>query len=253
MRIVVIGGARPVGWKLADILRRKGHDVLVASPRSGVDTTTGEGLAKALRGARVVVDVAHPPSLEDLSALNYFERSGRNLLAAEVAAGVGHHVALSAVGADRLLESGYFRGRMTQEKLIRSSRVPYSILRSTQFADFMCGIVHAATKGRTVRLSSAAIQPILSDDVASALAALALGAPVNGIVEIAGPDRFRLDEFVRRFLAVIGDTRRVMTDPSARYFGARLDDRSLLPAEGTHIGASRFEDWAERAALRMSA
>ncbi|RXT55966.1 NmrA family transcriptional regulator [Bosea sp. Tri-44] len=253
MKIVVVGGSASIGWKLASILRRKGHVVLAASPASGVNTITGEGLTEALAGAQIVVDVASSPSFEDHAALKFFETSSRNLLAAEVAAGVEHHVALSVVGTDRLLESGYFRSRMAQENLIRASKVPYSILRSTQFADFLCGIAYAATKGRTVRLPSVAIQPIVSDDVAEALAAVALGAPIDGMVEVAGPERFRLDELVRRFLVAIGDARQVVTDPNARYFGARLNDRSLLPAEGARIGAARFEDWATSAARKRAA
>lgn len=253
MKIVIVGGSAPISWKLVNILRRKGHDVLSASPVSGVDTVTGQGLAKALAGARIVVDVANPPSFDDQTALQFFETSSRNLLAAEVAAGVEHHVALSVVGSDRLTDSGYFRGRIAQEHLIGASKVPYSLLRSTQFADFMCGIAHAATKGRTVHLPAVATQPILSDDVAEELAAVALGAPLNSAIEIAGPERFRLDALVRRFLAVIGDARQVVPDPGARFFGARLNDRSLLPAEGAHIGASRFEDWVKCAVLKRIA
>jgi uncharacterized protein YbjT (DUF2867 family) len=253
MKIAVVGGSASIGWKLVNILRRKGHDVLAASPASGVNTITGEGLAEALTSAQIVVDVANSPSFDDQAARDFFEISSRNLLAAEVAAGVGHHVALSVVGTDRLLKAGYFRGKMAQENLIRASRAPYSILRSTQFADFMCGIAHAATIGKMVRLPSAAVQPIVSDDVAEALATVALGAPVNGMVEVAGPERFRLDELVRRFLAVIGDARQVVTDPSARYFGVRLNDRSLVPAEDARIGATRFEDWVKCAALKRTA
>lgn len=253
MKIVVIGGSGLIGSKLVNILNQKGHDVLAASPNSGVNTITGEGLAEALTGARIVVDVANSPSFEDKAVLEFFETSGRNLLAAEAAAGVAHHVALSVVGTDRLLESGYFRGKMAQENLIRASRTPYSILRSTQFADFMGAIAQAATEGQTVRLSSAAIQPIISDDVAQALAAVTLGSPVNGMVEVAGPDRFQLDALVRRFLAVTGDARQVVTDPNARYFGALLNDRSLVPGVGARIGATRFEDWVKRAALKKTA
>lgn len=253
MKIVVIGGSGLIGSKLVNILRQKGHDVLAASPNSGVNTITGEGLAEALAGAQIVVDVANSPSFEDKAVLEFFETSGRNLLAAEAAAGVGHHVALSVVGTDRLLESGYFRGKMAQETLIRGSKVPYSILRSTQFADFMGAIAQSATEGQTVRLSSAAIQPIISDDVAEALAVVTLGAPVNGMVEVAGPDRFQLDALVRRFLAVTGDPRQVVTDPNARYFGALLNDRSLVPSDGARIGATHFEDWVKRAALKKTA
>jgi uncharacterized protein YbjT (DUF2867 family) len=250
MKIVVIGGSGLIGSKLVNILRQKGHDVLAASPNSGVNTITGEGLAEALAGAQVVVDVANSPSFEDKAVLEFFETSGRNLLAAEAAAGVGHHVALSVVGTDRLLESGYFRGKMAQENLIGRAKTPHSILRSTQFADFMGGIAQAATEGQTVRLSSAAIQPIVSDDVAEALASITLGAPVNGMVEVAGPDRFQLDDLVRRFLAVTGDPRQVVTDPNARYFGALLNDSSLVPSDGARIGSTHFEDWVKRVAAK---
>lgn len=253
MKIVVIGGSGLIGSKLVNILRQRGHDVLAASPNSGVNTITGEGLAEALAGAQIVVDVANSPSFEDKAVLEFFETSGRNLLAAEAVAGVGHHVALSVVGTDRLLESGYFRAKMAQETLIKNAKTPYSILRSTQFADFMGGIAQAATEGQTVRLSPAAIQPIVSDDVAAALAEVTLGAPVNGMVEVAGPDCFQLAELVRRFLAVTGDPRQVATDPNARYFGALLNDRSLVPSDGARIGATHFENWVKQAALKKSA
>jgi uncharacterized protein YbjT (DUF2867 family) len=209
----------------------------------GVDTISGEGLAAALAGARVVVDVANAPSFEDRAVLGFFETSGRNLLAAAAATGVGHHVALSVVGADRLPDSGYMRAKRVQEQLIKVSGIPYTILRSTQFFDFLPGIAEAATEGQTVRLSPALVQPVVSDDVAAALAAVALGAPVNGTVELAGPERFSLDELVRRFLGARHDAHQVVADIHARYFGAVLDDRSLVPGDNPRIGPTRFEDW----------
>jgi uncharacterized protein YbjT (DUF2867 family) len=224
-------------------LRELGHEVVAASPTSGVNTITGEGLAEALAGAQVVVDVANSPSFEDKAVLAFFETSGRNLLAAEAAAGVGHHVALSVVGTDRLLQSGYFRAKMAQEDLIKASKVPYTILRSTQFFDFMGGIAQSATDGHTVRLSPALMQPVVSDDVAAALADVTLGAPVNGTVELAGPERLRLDELVRRFLSAHEDARQVVADVHARYFGAELNDQSLIPGDNPRIAPTRFEDW----------
>jgi uncharacterized protein YbjT (DUF2867 family) len=209
-------------------LRQHGHEVVAASPASGVNTITGEGLAEALAGAQVVVDVANSPSFEDKAVLEFFETSGRNLLAAEATAGVGHHVALSVVGTDRLLESGYFRGKMAQEKLIKASKIPYTIVRSTQFFEFLGGIVaQAETDGQTIRLSPALMQPIASDDVVAAMADVTLGAPVNGTVEIAGPERVPLAELVQRFLSAKQDARKVITDVQSRYSGAELNDQSL--------------------------
>jgi uncharacterized protein YbjT (DUF2867 family) len=207
MKIVVIGGSGFIGTKLVTKLRQLGHEVVAASPASGVNTITGEGLAEALAGSQVVVDVANSPSFEDAAVLKFFETSGRNLLAAEADAGVRHHAALSVVGTDRLLESGYFRAKMAQEDLITASKVPYSILRSTQFFEFLSSIAHSGTDGQTVRLSPAFVQPVVSDDVAAALADIAIGAPVNGTVELAGPERLRLDELVRRFLSANQDPR----------------------------------------------
>ena len=230
MKIVVIGGTGLIGTKLVARLRQKGHEVLAASPASGVNTITGEGLAEALAGAQIVVDLANSPSFEDNAVLKFFETSGRNLLAAEAAAGVGHHVALSVVGSDRLPDSGYLRAKMAQENLIKASGIPYTILRSTQFFEFVGGIAQSATDGQTVRLSPALLQPIMSDDVADAMADATLGAPVNGTIEIAGPDKVPLDELVRRFLRAKQDPRNVIADIHARYFGAELDDRSLTPA-----------------------
>ena len=243
MKIVVIGGSGLIGTKLVNNLRQHGHEVVAASPSSGVNILTGEGLAEALTGAQVVVDVANSPSFEDQAVLEFFKTSGRNLLAAEAAAGVGHHVALSVVGTDRLLASGYFRAKMAQENLIKASKIPYTILRSTQFFEFVSGIAQSATDGQTVRLSPALVQPVVSDDVAAAVADVALGAPVNGTVELAGPEPIRLDELVRRFLSANRDARKVTTDVHARYFGAELNDQSLIPGDNPRIGPTRFEDW----------
>jgi uncharacterized protein YbjT (DUF2867 family) len=246
MKIVVIGGSGLIGTKLVKLLRERGHEALAASPSSGVNTITGEGLAKALAGAQVVVDVSNSPSWEDKAVLEFFETSTRNVLAAEAAAGVGHHVALSVVGTERLLQSGFFRAKMAQEELIQASNVPYTIVRSTQFFEFVDGIAQSATDGQTVRLSSAHIQPIVSDDVAAALAEVTLGAPVNGMIEIAGPERLGLDELVRRFLRAKQDARQVVTDVHARYFGIDLNDQSLTPGDNPRIGPTRFEDWLSR-------
>jgi uncharacterized protein YbjT (DUF2867 family) len=246
MKIVVIGGSGLIGTKLVNKLRELGHEVVAASPASGVNTITGEGLAEALAGAQVVVDVANSPSFEDKAVLAFFETSGRNLLAAEAATGVGHHVALSVVGTDRLLQSGYFRAKMAQEDLIKASKVLYTILRSTQFFEFVSGIAQSATDGQTVRLSPAFVQPVVSDDVAAALADVTLGAPVNGTVELAGPERLRLDELVRRFLSANQDARQVVADVHARYFGAELNDQSLIPGDNPRIAPTRFEDWLSR-------
>jgi len=246
MKIVVIGGSGLIGTKLVKLLRERGDEALPASPSSGVNTITGEGLAKALAGAQVVVDVSNSPSWEDKAVLEFFETSTRNVLAAEAAAGVGHHVALSVVGTERLLQSGFFRAKMAQEQLIQASNVPYTIVRSTQFFEFVDGIAQSATDGQTVRLSSAHIQPIVSDDVAAALAEVTLGAPVNGMIEIAGPERLGLDELVRRFLRAKQDSRQVVTDVHARYFGIDVNDRSLTPGDNPRIGPTRFDDWLSR-------
>jgi uncharacterized protein YbjT (DUF2867 family) len=246
MKIVVIGGTGLIGTKLVNKLRQSGHEVVAASPASGVNTITGEGLAEALAGAQVVVDVANSPSFEDKAVLGFFETSGRNLLAAEAAAGVGHHVALSVVGTDRLLASGYFRAKMAQENLIKASKIPYTILRSTQFFEFVSGIAQSATEGQTVRLSPALVQPVVSDDVAAALADVAVEEPLNGTIELAGPEPIRLDELVRRFLSANRDARKVTTDVHARYFGIELNDQSLTPGDNPRIGPTRFEDWLSR-------
>jgi uncharacterized protein YbjT (DUF2867 family) len=227
-------------------LRQHGHEVVAASPSSGVNTLTGEGLDEALTGAQVVIDVANSPSFEDKAVLEFFETSGRNLLAAEAAAGVGHHVALSVVGTDRLPASGYLRAKMAQENLIKASKIPYTILRSTQFFEFVSAIAQSATEGQTVRLPPALVQPVMSDDVAAALADVAVEEPLNGTIELAGPEPIRLDELVRRFLSASRDARTVITDVHARYFGTELNDQSLTPGDNARIGSIRFERWLKR-------
>jgi uncharacterized protein YbjT (DUF2867 family) len=243
MKVVVIGGTGLVGSKLVAKLTEAGHEAVPASPDSGVNTLTGEGLADALREAAVVVDVSNSPSFEDAAVLEFFRTSTGNILAAEEAAGVRHHVALSVVGTDRLSASGYFRAKMAQEELIAGSAVPYSIVHATQFFEFFRSIAQEATDGDTVRLSPASVQPMAADDVASAVAEVTVGAPVDGVVEVAGPERFGLDEFVRRGLRARKDPRTVVADPGARYFGAVLDDRTLVPADGARLGPTRFADW----------
>jgi uncharacterized protein YbjT (DUF2867 family) len=243
MKIVLIGGTGLIGTKLAGILRCKGYEVLQASPSNGVDAVTGEGLSEALVGVDVVVDVANSPSSEDDEILAFFETSSRNILVAAAAANVRHHVALSIVGTDRLPECGYLRAKLAQEQLIERSTIPYSILRSTQFFEFVGGIIDTSTDGHITRLSPALIQPVASDDVAAALADVALADPVMDIVELAGPESLSLDEFGRKYLAAIGDPRRVVADIHARYFGVELDDRSLTPGNHPRLGAIRFEDW----------
>lgn len=250
MKIVIIGGSGLIGSKTVERLRRQGHEAIPASPASGVDTITGEGLADALAGAQVVVDLANSPSFEDDAALSFFETSGRNLLDAEAAAGVEHHVALSVVGTERLLASGYFRAKLVQEERIEASGRPYSIVRSTQFFEFLGRIAQAGSVGETVHVSPAAVQPIAADDVADVMTAVALAAPLDGMIEIAGPDRMRLDALVARFLRESKDSREVIADPEALYFGVALDDRSLVPGASPRIGPTRFEDWLRRAAQR---
>ena len=243
MKIVVIGGSGLIGSKVVKNLLQRGNQVAAASPSTGVNTITGEGLAEALAGAQVVVDVANAPSWEDQAVLEFFEKSGRNLLAAEAAAGVGHHVALSVVGTERLLASGYFRAKLAQENLIKASSIPFTIVRATQFFEFVGSIAQFATEGATVRLPSALMQPILSDDVAGALADIALGEPINGMVELAGPEPIRQDELVRQFLSATGDARKVITDVHARYYGIEVNDQSLVPGDNPRLGPTRFEDW----------
>lgn len=250
MKILVIGGTGLIGSKLVKLLVARGHDAIAASPATGVDTITGEGLDAALVGVQTVVDVANSPSFEDEAVLAFFQTSGRNLLAAEARAGVKHHVALSVVGTHRLAESGYFRGKIAQEALIAAGGIPYTIVHSTQFFEFLGGIVQSGTVGDTVRLSPAFVQPIASDDVALAMADATLGQPRNGTVEIAGPDRMRLAELVGRYMAMIGDTRAVQADPQARYFGALLDDATLVPAAEPRLGAIDFDTWFRRSGAR---
>lgn len=246
MKVVIIGGTGLIGSRVANRLRRDGHEVVAASPASGVNTITGEGLAEALAGAQVVVDVANSPSFEDKAVLEFFETSGRNLLAAERAAGVGHHLALSVVGTERLLESGYFRGKMLQERLIKAAGIPYTLVRSTQFFEFLGGIAQSGSDSSVVRIAPVHFQPIAADDVAEAVAALAVGAPVNGKVEIAGPESMLLSEPVRRFLQAKHDARTVVEDIDARYFGAMLHDRTLLPGDSPRVGSTHFAAWLER-------
>jgi uncharacterized protein YbjT (DUF2867 family) len=243
MKIVVIGGSGLIGKKLVNNLRLQGHEVVAASPSSGVNTITGEGLAEALAGAAVTVDVANAPSWEDQAVLDFFETSGRNLLSAEAAAGVRHHIALSVVGTERLLTSGYFRAKLAQETLIKASRVPYTIVRATQFFEFASGIAHFATEGATVRLPSALMQPIVSDDVAAALAGVAIAEPLNDTIELAGPEPLRMDELIRRYLVAKGDSREVITDPEALYYGVKVNDQSLTPGAHPRLGSTRFEEW----------
>ncbi len=252
MKIVVIGGTGLIGTRLVHNLRKQGHEVVPASPSSGVNTLTGEGLAEALADAKVVVDVANSPSWEDKAVMEFFETSGRNLLAAEAAANVRHHVALSVVGTDRLLASGYFRAKMAQENLIEAFRNPYTIVRATQYFEFVGGIAESASDGHTVRLPPAMIQPIAADDVAAALAEVATAEAENGTVEIAGPELVRMDEFVRRFLVASKDTRQVSTDPQARYFGVPVNDRSLVPGDHPRLGPTRFADWLSSQSMAVA-
>lgn len=251
MKIVVIGGTGLIGTKVVANLRLKGHEVIAASPSTGVNTVTGEGLAEALAGAQIVMDVANAPSFEDEAVMAFFTASGRNLLAAEGAAGVRHHIALSVVGTDRTSQGGYFRAKLAQEGLIKTSGIPYTIIRATQFFEFLDGVAQASTEGDTVRLSPAHIQPVASDDVAALVAKAASVAPLNGIIELAGPERFSLDELVRRYLRVKGDPRKVVADVHARYFGIELNDKSLTPGEHPQIGSTSFEMWLEKAPARQ--
>jgi uncharacterized protein YbjT (DUF2867 family) len=243
MKIVVIGASGLIGSKLVNILRQRGQDVVEASLASGVNIITGEGVDEALEGAEVVVDVTNSPSFEDKAVLEFFETSGRNIIAAEVKAGVRCHVALSVVGADRLPESGYLRAKVAQEKLIKASPIPYSILRSTQFFEFLRGIANSATVEETAYVSPALFQPIASDDVVATLADVTMGPPIIGIVEVAGPERISMAEMVKRYLTETGDSRKVVADPNARYFGTVLNDGSLTPGANAHIGSTSFEQW----------
>jgi uncharacterized protein YbjT (DUF2867 family) len=244
MKIVVIGGSGLIGKKLIPLLR--GHEVVSASPSSGVNSLTGEGLAQALTGARVVVDVTNSPSWDDSAVMAFFDTSTRNLLAAEQAAGVGHHVALSVVGSDRMPDSGYMRAKVNQEGLIKAGKVPYSIVRATQFFEFLGGIADSGAEGDTVRLSTAPMQPMAADDVAAALANVAVAAPLNATVEVAGPEALSIAEFVGRFMAASGDKRKVIADPKALYYGAAMGNSGIAPGANPRLGPTRFEDWFSR-------
>jgi uncharacterized protein YbjT (DUF2867 family) len=251
MKIVVIGGSGLIGSSLVHKLCEHGHETVAASPSSGVNTLTGEGLAEALKGASVVVDVSNSPSWEDEAVMSFFETSTRNILAYEAGAGVTHHVALSVVGTERLLESGYFRAKLAQERLIKSSSVPYSIVRATQFFEFVKGIADLSTKGNEVRLPSALIQPIAADDVAIEVARVAMGSPVNGTVEVGGPEQFPLHELIRQDLAARQDLRSVIADPNAPYYRIKLSERSLVPDADAQLGSTRFADWLRQPANQI--
>jgi uncharacterized protein YbjT (DUF2867 family) len=250
MKIVVIGGTGLIGSKVVQNLKQKGHEVLAASPNTGVNTLTGEGLKEAIAGAQVVIDLANSPSFEDKAVLQFFETSGRNLLAAEAAAGVRHHVALSIVGTDRTSDNGYFRAKLAQEELIKTSGLAYTIIRSTQFLEFLRRIADSSVDGSVVRLSPGLFQPIAADDVAAIVADVALAAPRNGIVEIAGPERAPFNEIVARYLKAVGDPRKVVSDPEARYFGGRVEERSLVPLGEASLGRIGFDEWLRRSQAR---
>ncbi|MEV0160540.1 SDR family oxidoreductase [Nonomuraea fuscirosea] len=246
MKVVVIGGTGLIGSKLVAKLGEHGHEAVAASPRTGVNTLTGEGLAEAMAGTQVVVDVSNSPSFEPAAVMEFFETSTRNLLAAEADAGVGHHVALSVVGTERMPENGYFAAKIAQEQLIQKSGIPYSLVHATQFFEFVRGIADEATQDDTVRIAPVLFQPIAGDDVAAAVGRVAVDRPLNGRIEIAGPDLFRMDKFFRETLAGWGDPRQVVTDPHARYFGAELKERSLVPEDGATLGTIRYADWPGR-------
>jgi uncharacterized protein YbjT (DUF2867 family) len=253
MKIIVIGGTGLIGSKVVINLGEHGHEAVAASPNTGVNSITGEGLAEAMKGASVVVDVSNAPSWEDAAVMKFFETSTRNQLAYEAAAGVRHHVALSVVGSDRMLESGYFRAKIAQENLIKGSSIPYSIIRATQFFEFVKGIADFSTEGNKVRLPTALIQPMAADDIASVVARIAMGSPVNGTVEIGGPEQFRLDELVRQGLAAWKDPREVVADPHARYYGIELSERTLVPGADAQLGETRFTNWLKHSPLRAHA
>ena len=251
MKIVVIGGTGLIGSKLVTKLREHGHEAVAAAPNTGVNTLTGEGLAEALEGASVVVDVSNAPSWEDAAVLNFFQTSTRNLLNYGAAAGVGHHIALSVVGTEQLSESGYFRAKMAQEKLIKESSIPYSIVHATQFFEFLKGLADISMVGDKVHLPPVLFQPMAADDVASAVGRIAVGSPVNGIVEIGGPEQFRVDELVRRRLATLKDLREVIADPDARYSGAKVSEKTLVPGNNARLGETRFETWLTQSAAQI--
>src|SRR6202008_3754642 len=253
MKIVVIGGSGLIGSKVIKILSAEGHEAVAASPNSGVNTLTGEGLADALKGAQVVVDVSNSPSWEDAAVMKFFETSTRNLLDYESAAGVKHHVALSVVGTERLSESGYFRAKIAQEKVIEGSSIPYSIVHATQFFEFLKGLADISTTGDKVRLPHVLFQPMAADDVASAVGGAALGQPVNGTVEVGGPEKFRLDDLVREALATWKDPREVVADPHARYYGVEMSERTLIPDDGAQLGQTRFADWLKQPGAKVVA
>ena len=246
MKIVVIGGTGLIGSKTVEILRRGGHEVVAASPKNGINSITGEGLQEALAGAQVVIDLANSPSFEDKAVLEFFETSGRNLHAAEAAAGVGHHVALSIVGTDRTPDNGYFRAKVAQEKLIEASGIPHTIIRATQFLEFLGTIAASSADGNEVRLSPGLFQPIAAEDVAAIVADVALAAPRNGIVEIAGPERAPFNEIIARYLKAVGDPREVVSDPEARYWGGRVEERSLVPLGEARLGRIGLDEWLRR-------
>jgi len=253
MKIVVIGGSGLIGSKLVNKLRAQGHEAVAASPNSGVNSITGEGLAEALKGASVVVDVSNSPSWEDAAVLNFFETSTRNLLKYGVEAGVKHHVALSVVGTDRLAESGYFRAKIAQERLIKGATIPYSIVQATQFFEFIKGIADISVVGGKAHVPPVLFQPMAADDVAAAICEVAVGQPINGTVEIGGPEKFRMDELVRRRLASLDDPREVVADPNARYSGAQVDDRTLVPGKDARLGETQFETWLTQPAAKVAA
>ena len=251
MKIVVIGGSGMIGSKLVNKLREHGHEAVAAAPNTGVNTLTGEGLAEALKGASVAVDVSNSPSWEDAAVLKFFETSTRNLLTYEAAAGVGHHVALSVVGTEQLAESGYFRAKIAQEKLIKESSIPYSIVHATQFFEFLKGLADISVDGGKVHLPPVLFQPMAADDVASAVGRIAVGPPANGTIEIGGPEQFRMDELVRRRLALLKDPREVIADPNAHYSGAKISERTLIPGNNARLGETRFETWLTQPAAQI--
>jgi len=250
MKLVIIGGTGLIGSKLVTKLLEHGHDAVAAAPNTGVNTLTGEGLAEVLQGASVVVDVSNSPSFEDAAVMEFFTTSTRNLLKAAGAAGVTHYVALSVVGTERLAESGYFRAKIAQEQMIKESTIPYSIVHATQFFEFIRNIAAAATDGNTIRLAPVMIQPMAAEDVAKAVGRVAVGSPVNGIVEVAGPEQFRLDELIRKGLKARQDPREVVADAQSRYFGAMLSERTLVPADGARLGEVRFQEWLNQPVLQ---